>query len=663
MDILKDESLYTTKLTFTKGSVPLKHHEENIEENRHYVVRIVPKTDDARINLSVFDTMRPLVLPAHKRTTLIGNMMGEYIYLVELTGDFEEVKLDIKLSFGNIQFSYGSSLDELVNAESTHMTVPSSKDVKYRPKGGRNQDITLFNEFYIKVNSSDFSKFSILVRGTERFREMRDFETEIVYTLPNEEQFLYYHMTASKVKKYKSMVIDIYAVHSYGNKPSFYYNPDDDDDEIDLDNEKKLLPMPRRDYQVKTTAEFKHFEMTPEVKKGYYIIKVPRSKHRVPLKIALGLHHERSIEVNGVYRSELPKENIPAHKYTMYLPQAGEFRFLVESCERASIKEALLKIYMNDSPVTFAENLVESETFLVVDSTDPNKVRGVKKNFINHVFRGNNDAPGVLEFKVERSDKRTYKDTKDLVVDNREYLLVSEFKPNNKDLFFKDYVNIFPNFDDFRNKYKYEWINQSTSLKIQLPVPHFREQLLLDYPNLQKIVIKFFLYLFDDADFENKLTLCGLTALDIIEHERRFRPLSLKVPDDINNDDSISFSITQKEIQKFSESANLQIFSYVSISFFETELEEFEINLDMKFTNLPYVHFILPNQSNRKSFSFAQLFLFLVGFAFVLLLLMFVCKTSSNSDLPGILESARQSYSQPDDIQMSGRNKIQMTKL
>ena len=663
LDMLEDDKNYIETFKFTKGSLPLKHHEESADQNRHYVVRVKALEEDAHVNLGIFDPTKPIVIPAHKRMILVGDPDAEYIYKVELTGDFEQVKLDVKLSFGDIEIFYSDNLEDLAKQPKKHaMQVPGSKDFTFKAPA-KKMDIVIFSQFFVKVKTKKFSKFSLLVRGQEKFREIKDFESEIVYTLPKEDQFVYYYVSGSKAKTTKSLVFDVYMVNFYGDHPKFLYNPDDQD--IELGEETKLLPMPRLDFSDKTTGEFRHIEMRPEVRKGYYIIQIPKNFHRLPIKISVGLNDVRSIEVNGVYRSQLPGGHIPVHKYSVYLPEKGEFRFLVDSCEKADIKEARLQLYMQETPITFAENLVEGRSFFYMDDRKKGKKPYMRlRNYMRRVFRGLNDFPGVLQFAVEPSQK-----PKHLKLDghNKDYLLISEFKPANKDMFIKDYVNLWNREgSDNVSQFRYQWTNRNRNLMVTIISPTFREQLLIDYPNLKVVVVKYFLYIFDDPRFKERMELCGLEAIEEIPHTKKYRPVTLKLPQDFNKDIPATFKFTERELDMFRSSRDISIFAHMSISFFESELEEFEVGLEMKFTSIPYFQILTRNQYAKSTSSILRV----VGIVFILLfvlgLLLLICTRKSNSDIRQMVDStapSRADYSSGQDSFGSARNKIQMKDL
>ena len=661
MDMLGNDNNYMETFTFQKGSVPLKHHEENPTKNRHYIVRVKAKESDSHINIGIFDPGKPVILPCHRRNILVGDPEQEYIYQFELTGDFDKVKLDVKLSFGNVDIFFGDDLESLEKRHS--MKVPSTKDFSFRAPAKKN-DIVIFSHFFVKIKANKFSKFSLLVRGEEKFREIRDFESEVVYTLPDEDQFIYYYISTKKLEKTKSLVFDLYTVNFYGDQPKFLYNPDNDD--IELDKETKLLAMPRLDYTEQKTREFRHYEMRPEIRRGYYIIKIPRNKKRMPIKISVGHNDVRSIEVNGVYRSQLPGGSVPVHKYSEYFPEKGEFRFLVESCDKAAIMDARLNVFMEEPrPIVFPDNLVEGSSFYFKDNI--NKKAAVLRSVLRPVFRARVEAPGVLEFDVQSKESKQQPQKMGY---NKDYALVSEFKPATKDNFMKDYLNMWNRSDDTKKnveQFNVQWIQHNRKLQVDLDVPIFREQLLIDYPDLKVIVVKYFVFLFDDPDFAKRLELCGIEALEEIPHAKmsKIKTISIKAGE-LNKPSMTQFVFREKELKKFRTSRNLSVFSYMSISFFENELEEFEVGLELKFTNQPFFHLIMRNEYAQSTWSILKVLGMVCVVMFILFLLLLACSNKGNTDIRDMVNAtahSRQGYSAGNDSFNASRNQIQMSEM
>ena len=283
---------------------------------------------------------------------------------------------------------------------------------------------------------------------------------------------------------------------------------------------------------------------------------------------------------------------------------------------------------------------------------------------MRRVFRDVNDYPGVLEFSVE-PDKKPNKIS--LNGYNKDYLLISEFKPKNKDMFIKDYFNLF-NREGERNEdqFSYQWIKHNKNLKVSVVSPTFREQLLIDYPNLKKVVVKYFVYIFSDPDFIERMKLCGIEALEEIPHSSIHRPMTLKFPQDFNTKKATAFVFSEKQLNTLKSKRDISIFTYMSVSFFENELEEFEVGLELKFTNIPYFQFLIRNQYANSTFSILKVIGVIAILMIVLCLLLLICSRKNNIDIRDMVDStanSRQGYATGNDSFNEGRNKIQMSNL
>ena len=668
VDLLKDPSNYFEHFSFVKGSLPLQHREQNAKVNKHYVVKVRATEHDAQLNIMIYEPKKPILVPAKQHFTFVGDKGESYIFKAELTGDYEKVKLNFKLVFGAVDFAFSSDVSDLDKQEKHVLSLPVVKAVEYTPPS-KPSDIELFDTFYLKVTLKEFSKFNFIIRGAEKFLEIRPFETEIIHTSNKEDQNVYFYVSKNQLKTTHSMTIDINTVNFYSGKPHFYFNPDGEN-EIELGSESKFLPMPLDDIQDTVSGEFRHLEIRPEIENGYYIVNIPRSNHHLPVKIALGLNNRRSLEVNGVYRYQLPGSSDPAQKFSMYLPETGEFRFLIESCKKVQITRAELNTYNSSKPIIFQENLVQASHFILYDDSDPAAPKRVYKNFMTRVFRGVNDFTGVLNFSVG-SRSLTDKDSKGLASAKKDYLLLTEFKPSHRNLFFKDYLNLWGNSEEEnRKQYNYSWSENRKTLRVDLFVPQFHEQLLIDFPDLKKVVIKFFVHVFDDPRFLDRLELCGLAAVEEVPHSRLFHTEVIQASQ-LKSKKPLAFMFSESHLRRFARSKTLNVFTYMSISFFENELEEFEVGLEMKFANTPYFLFVTKNLYGR-----SQSYLFSGAIVIcVVILVGFVCYLQSQNkmnenDVRRIinktLTGGQSGYSNPNDPQPGAGNdgftKIQDTK-
>jgi hypothetical protein len=619
VDMLKDELNYFEHYNFVKGSLPLKHRESNAEVNKHYVVRVRAVDDEAMLNIMLYEPGKPILVPAKKTVSFVGNEKESYIFKTELSGDYEEVKLNVSMTFGNMDFAFSRDLDEIVKAKTHSLKLPVSKSMSYKAPS-KPSDIEIFDTFYLKVDTHEFTKFTFRVHGEDKFIEINPFETHIVQTSPKEEQNLYFYISDKKHKNIHNILIDINCVNFFNGQPRFYFNPDGGN-EIDLGTESKFLPMPIDDIVDKVSGEFRHIEVRPSVENGYYIITIPKSKHQVPVKISLGINNRRSLATNGVYRYQLPARTDPAQKFSMFLPEKGEFRFLVESCKQVYVNRAELSRYGDSKPIIFQENLVEARKYLLYDDTNSNHLVRKYEMYKSKVFRGVNESPGVLNFVVDKynmsaDEKIGYSPVK------KDFMMVTEFKPQNRNLFFKDYLDLWGDDEETnKKKYQYKWNEKKTLLTVGLYIPDFHEQLLIDYPDMKKVAIKFFVYLLSDEGFMEKISLCGIAAVEEVPHVRKEHTEVIQVQTELKSKKVLEFSFGEDDLMQFAKKKKLNIFSYMSVSFYESELEEFEVELESKFANVSYFLLVFNNMYGHQHSNF---FLLLIMIC-VSILIGFVC--------------------------------------
>ena len=623
VEMLKDDSKYFEHFSFVKGAVPLKHKESNLSTNKHYVIRVKALDEEAMLNLMIYEADKPIEIPSHKKITFTGNKDEEYVYISELVNNYEQAEINFKLFFGNVEFATANNFETLKTAKFTKFSLPLSKVVTFKPKS-KSKDISLFNQFLIKVKTTEFSKFSIIVKGKEKFSRIKEFETEIIHTNADEEQNIYFYLSRAKAKTTHSLTFDINTLNFYNGKPKLFFNPDKDD--IELGSETKLLPMPIEDMTDNISGEFRHIEIKPRIQNGYFIIQIPKNHHKLPIKISVGMNERRQLNPNGVYRYQLPNSREKKHLFSMYLSEKGEFRFLIESCKKVKVENAELHYFSKKEPVVFQENLVQALKYIEYDDSN-STFQKTYKQYATKVFRGIVDNSGVLEFKVKSSTP-----TSSFKGQNKDYLMITEFKPNRRNVFFKDYVNIW---GDKKNKdfrqYSYKWVNDNSDLEVAIFLPRFREQLLMDFPDLKKIVIKFFVNLLDDSNFDKRIMLCGMSAVEEVPHFRLYHTEIVKVENGINKVKPLIFSFKNEQLENFSKSKKLSIFTYMSISFFENELEEFQVGLENKFAYVPYFLLRTRNLHGKSGWSWLTWIIFMI--ICLLTIFIFYLKNQNNTSL------------------------------
>lgn len=654
-DILRDDSKYMEHIKFSKGSLPLKHRESEIDVNKHYVIRVKAHEPVAHLDLAIYDPNLPLQVPSAKKLEMVINSNEKTYFKVELAGDYETALLDFTLVFGSVKIKMSESISKLSEATPIKVSVPRTLKKTFKSKE-KASDIVIFDAFFIEVEAKEFSKFTFNVRGRQQYKEIRAFENEIVYTSTKQDKFVYFEISNQQKNHLKEVLLDIDAPNSYSVQPLFFFNPDSE--ALSLGSETKLLPMPMMDVSDSKKGAFRHIEVRPELQAGYYLAKLPKAPARTPVRLSLSFNSRRTLQTNGTYRFRMPKDSEAQQKFAMYLPKPGEFRLLVESCNMVSVKKAELDLYKIEEPVVFKENLIQTSHYILVDDRDPNNFSRMYKNFYTKVFRGQSAQPGALEFVIEQN-KFNFdlfgKETKFQSKDDDEYLLVTEFKPNNRELFFKDYINLWGDDEkDNIKKYAYSWTDDYQKLNFDIDAPKFHDQLLTDFPGLKKIVIKYFVYALTDENLFKRMETCGLSALDHTKHTRMTFTQEVDVTTDFNAHQPLRFRFSPQDLDKFRGSPDLYVFSYIAVSFFEDELDQFELGLETKFATTPYVCFVTRNMYDFRPVTkkvALVIFLFVLG-----VMIWLYCKQSNDGTTQQISEMVQQTREKVQNYATGGSN-------
>lgn len=596
LEQIKDESKIIQQFLYKKGSPPRKKIKVENKSNlkSHYIIRLQAVDCSTNINFAIYDSKKPLIVPLEKRFSFTQDADESQIFQVKLDSDYGEADIDVKLDFGEIEFFLSENENFTSQYSGTKMLGSSQKFSKFKDFKGKEKrnDIIIFRNIFIKVKSTKLSKFSIYLKPVDKFKELKEFETEIIYPSPEKDTYLYYVVEKKNVKKIHSLVFDLYHVKFYNQKPEILFISDND---IELDAETPFLPMPIVDYLIHDIESTRHIEIHAAITPGYFIIKLQKTSLKIPFKISVSLNNKKQIEVNGSYVNSIPRPGAGnQNDYIMYLPESGEFRLLVESCSNLDVLKGIFRSDKDDveREISFSGNYVQNYPFILSDLTGKEDVN-VTDGIDIKVKRGVVQGSGLFRFGVENFGSA------DKVIDpNLGYYLVSEFRPENKQLILKDYLDLYNSNKD--DSFNHQFVQDNKKLEITTKIPKFKEQLLRDYPNIKKIKILFNFYLFVDDKFMKKFRKCGNGALKTVKPKPKHHTIEKIInADDIRKDDSFSFSFLKSEMRTFKNSEFLTVFSRLKIIFFENEEEKYDISLDQKFTDVPYFVLKVKNLSGN----------------------------------------------------------------
>ena len=644
LDMIDNDKNYLQSFVFKKGDVPRKKISMSVlEEQSHYIVRMKALEKDAKVTFSIYDKTKPLIAYMEKRFMFAQDAEDEQVFMIKLDSNYREVDLDFKLDFGNVEFSVGD--DKFLNNDTYTLDKPKQLYVKYTVGNiKKSNDIIVFKTILIRVKAKSYSKYSIFVKPVDKFKQLKALENELVYVDKNSSQYLYYVLNKKDLHKVNSLIIDIYTVNYYGDKPELLFMSDDD---VTLNAESPFMPMPMIDFFENFSGRFIHYEIKPEILPGFYVIKLPTSKVRLPVKISVSINDEKIIEPNSVFSGRIDSSATSVNKYTAYIPEAGEFRFLMESCSNLKIDKALFTHSSNSTEIEFETRFAQSLPFLSVDKSSGSTTSKFKVSTHN-IRRGIVGGPGLVKFNVTAARGLTR--DKDV-----EYFIISEFRPAHKELFMYDYVDLFfTKTDNNAHKITYSFKEDTKPLTIKAPMPHFRDQLFADYPDIQKIKIEFTYYLFVADDFEGDLNRCGIAAVKPFSKVKHNKYIILS-KDDINKHKTFEFYFYKSELKDFENEPQLTFFTSMGITYIESEEDEHHVSLNHKYASVPYFVLVFSNEKIKTS-NFKPFIVILSGLVLLLLLFTYCAKKFHT---PSIGSKNRSGY----EKSTVGGNKLEMTTV
>ena len=615
IDMITNEGNYNSQLIFKHGGVPLKHLSSNLGDlDTHYVIRVRAINSDSVVTLAIYDANKPIQAYSEKRFDFVQGELEEQYFSVKLDGDYSTIDIDIKLEFGDIDFYISN--DEEFKGEPLVLSRPSQKYVNFKVES---TDVIIMDRVYLKVKSRLSSGYSILVKPTEKFKELKAFKTELVYTSRDKDQYLFFSFDNKALVSTESLIIEMYNVSYFSDKPELLFLSDVD---VTLTNDSPFIPMPLIDYYENNLGEFKHYQIVPELIQGYYIVKIKKSSVIMPIKISVNINGIKQIEPNGIYKHRLNVDKANLNMYEMYVPEAGEFRFLVQTCSDASIDSVMVTNDSSNKIMKFNNNYVQEYSFLLLDKRNSNNWERAQKELAYPIRRGVVESPGLVQFNVTSSGVSMYEGNPSKL----DYFLISEFRPARRSLILKDYVDIYTDkeaFDQFNVVYKFTDHDSRLSLKADLP--KIRDQILQDFPHIKKVQYKIYYYILaDDPDFLERLSRCGFAAIETVKHRSHIQEKTIKIKEAIHSDIPVHMYFFKNDLQSFVKEQNISILVQLEIYFYEHEEEEFGISLDTKMTQVPYFLLTIPNYYKGRSVSRVLLFIGIVSIAAIIIWLLIV---------------------------------------
>lgn len=584
------ESSFIQKKTLKNGALPIFGlNQVTSTGHTHVIVRLLTLDAQAHVNFLLFDPQQPIRAPAEKRFVFVQKADTQSIFSVKLHNKYQKVDIDMKLFFGSISFSVSDRVDGFSTFRT--LTATDQGQIPFEVKDEQN-NIIIFKEIFIKVVVSKYSKFSVFVKPKDRFKQMIVGESEIAYCDPDNDSYLFYNLQSDQLNTVNKMHFEINTLAFNDQKPEMLFA---NKQTKVLDKNISFLPAQILDFEEKNLEDLRQliYQVKPEV--GFYVVKIGKNPNRYPVKVTLALNNVQRIEENGLYKGTVATENKDSDSFTLYISEAGEYRLVWESCFPISVINMLFKGDKENTTASMHSDLAQTYPIILIDESNSIAKKSLEQ-ITYPIIRGKTEGSGKFEFKISINDTASILPENKLL---KRYTLMSEFKPNNKELILKDYVDIFKNEKTFESfLVKYDFIYSESRLKVSIPHPNLKLQLLSDYPNLQKIQIKFKVYLLSENNFFEQIQSCGISALESCQQSYQSVVSEFKKEEfsQIKETKLIDVVFEKKDLENFGRKEKLNLACYLSVRFFENEEEEWKVAIDLKYTNVPYFFLTIRNK-------------------------------------------------------------------
>jgi hypothetical protein len=617
VDIISDDSNYFETLILRKDSLPTRDIlKTKGRHSNHLILRLTSTDGPAKINFAVYDPYYPILAYSNKWFDYVQEEDSFVQFLVPLNNNYEKVEVKVNLLFGKIDVSISNT-----NLFTSYSTIKgnSEKTIDYIVETNDKSNIVVFARVFVKVKALEYSKYSLLVKPKEQFLELYPQKPELIYPDPNGNIYMYFHLQEKSLAKITKFEIEINTVSAYNQKPDLLYL---DDGPTAINENSPFLPMPTKDIFLRTGYDVNQFVVRPEIRSGYFFIRLEPSSAHLPIKLNINLNDEKTIEPNGLYQGFIEAEHLESDQYSVFLSQPGEFRLLLESCSDMTINEALFISSGTNEMLFFNQTSNQDFVYSILDERD-SKANVTTRVIQYPVKKGYILYPGMLKFRVDLGQS-SYRNAS--TADNN-YVLMSEFKSSKDEIVLKDYVEIVGQKAENATKFfGYEFLKHHSKLRIFNQVPSFKPQLFEDYPNIFKVSVKFYYYLMVHPDIEGRLKQCGLAITKTLENVEKTLVRDFLVKDKLdwkNLNETVEMVFDDIDLSNFEDNDDLIVFSYISVRFYENENEEWQVGMDLKMANLPYFVMILDNKAT--SFLSSKILL-AICFAGIIVILYLICK-------------------------------------
>lgn len=512
--------------------------------------------------------------------------------------DISVHKVDVEVKAIKGEFSVQICPEETCSSPSHPISESDSKNLQFS-KSSKNKLSETFEKFYIIIEAFTASSFSVYVRPSNGFRELREFQSEVSQTLPTIDQYFFRYLSKKDSQLFSQIRFKIITPISITTPPMLYHSPASGGNFSDPST---FQPAQLLQANQRSSEGFREHEFVPVLKQGYFFVKIFSDIEPTPFRVSLTIDNNFTFDPSGVVLGDLPESKNALRSMGGYFHEEGSLRMVISSCGGFILSKYAFSSY---------DKTQNKELSMKIG----------KKNLEYYLFRGGKQTAqyvSLSEYNFEIPSAGLLKlnyTSGEYTIERfgnvmRNIMVQTEFKPKGRSKFVSDYI-ILPNVvisdHEFfeaktpdrhtsiinfvkNNKSSFFYsVNFDKTLEVKLSIPQISTSILFDYPELNKAYVTVNFVLMNPADIDTQLKKCGLAATvwpkDSVE--RVVRVIDLQALTTPPSEIIVSAFFNERKIEKSLAQNDLALLVYASYAFTRSKNLEKQNFFDKRHTTIP----------------------------------------------------------------------------
>ena len=572
----------------------------------HGLLRLETRVQKARAVVVQFDATQPIDVLVERRFNFFIRGGQKRVLRASLKETVQRLDADFNTLSADLSVRLCPQVG--CQAEAQHIGGYNHLGMSFAVHG-TSKELRLFNSVYVEVEAKHDSHFSVFLRPAERFKELREYQTELINTDSSGPQYFFYYVSPKAVLTYRSLLFSIEAPVRFMNDPVFLFSPAESGT---FEDPSTYLSPALIEYSSKESEGFFHWTIRPEIKPGYFIIRIEPENRRIPMKLTLVANNDQPLYPNGLTASNEPLGSVGRDTFGIYMPQPGKLRLSLFSCGRLEFKTANFTARSSYSrPLPLNAKSRTKFSFLIVNS----RMRGLSE-LTMPVSEYVIDSPGTLKTTVGRGFMalRGSEDALSARLKNRRYFVNSEFKPDSQPSFISDYFEtLHADWKKEESKLEVEKVPGTVTVSVQnresppsfvfsaagvngkieftSALPSLRPSLTTDYPELKYAFVRTHFVVSSQMNLEEKFERCGLSTIfeDEVMTQRDDQEIELSSLTSRQSLSSASATFNSTQVQELPDDGSFIVIVYMSFTLSSRSGQASSLMLDRKYTAMPFI--------------------------------------------------------------------------